>query len=39
MIVSNGRLAVEKEKYEYDKIAIGDNCFIGTRAFICKGFR
>ena len=26
-----------KEKYEYDKIAIGDNCFIGTRAFICKG--
>ena len=26
-----------KEDYEYSKISIGDNCFIGTRSFISRG--
>ncbi len=28
-----------KEEYEYSAISIGDNCFIGTKAFINKGVK
>lgn len=28
-----------KEEYEYSPITIGDNCFIGTKAFINKGVK